>query len=616
MDNDFYLLSASSSCIEGICLSKKNNTLSITRDSVGFPKLNETDLEEERGANSGQWIKRIGMFLDRQQWRDHAITFLLPAEDVTFRKITFPFKERKKVEQALPFELEEELMGSLADSTYSVDVHLMSEQNSEALVLLMEREQLEQLKQLCMKRDLLIQNIDCAAYALFRSKIHDNSNLLEPRDLFQIYLGGDETFVNTVREGRLDEIKIFPNTIPEILRKHFSNTEKTLPSFLQTFAKDPDTSNNAESKNDEAEVFRQIKEELRWLCSQLTMHLRIKNFTSESQIEVYGIFGPSIKWDGVIFRIRSFPLPEVDAFTERSGERLNFLANSDIELADEIKVSSKLETKVPNTLEELMIEAKQRKESDEKIQNYTTETDPNYANEKAREKHNKENISVSELDSINLKESLLSLTDRKHWGMLGELRKKVDILLEPHKLSLYHESTPWRHFLLRNRFTVSVTVSLMIILTASYVVQKNTRLNLLQEDITRTERLIKTELSRVLPKNSATGINKMMIELQENIKNRKEYIETSNKFEKREYFNLIFLQKISVLLDEDAPFQVDNLEFAPDRFSISGTIDSYDMLQVLKNNLQDIEEFKSRKIIESNRKSPEGIVYKITIEIK
>jgi len=40
------------------------------------------------------------------------------------------------------------------------------------------------------------------------------------------------------------------------------------------------------------------------------------------------------------------------------------------------------------------------------------------------------------------------------------------------------------------------------------------------------------------------------------------------------------------------------------------------MLQVLKNNLQDIEEFKSRKIIESNRKSPEGIVYKITIEIK
>ena len=79
---------------------------------------------------------------------------------------------------------------------------------------------------------------------------------------------------------------------------------------------------------------------------------------------------------------------------------------------------------------------------------------------------------------------------------------------------------------------------------------------------------------------------------------------------------MIFLKKISVLLDADAPFQVDNLEFAPDRFSISGTIDSYDMLQVLKNNLQDIEEFKSRKIIESNRKSPEGIVYKNTIEIK
>ena len=614
MDNDFYLISASSSCIEGICLSKKNNSFSIKRDSVGFSKLSETDLEEERGADSGQWINRIGKFLDNQQWRGHAITFLLPAEDITFRKITFPFKERKKVEQALPFELEEELMGNLADSAYSVEVHLMSEQNSEALVLLMEREQLEQLKQLCMKRDLLIRNIDCAAYALFRSKIHDNSTLLEPRDLFQIYLGGDETFVNTVREGRLDDIKIFPNTIPEILRKHLSNTEKTLPSFLQTFAKDPDTSNNVDGKNDEAEAFRLIKEELHWLCTQLTMHLRIKNFSSESQIEVYGIFGPLIKWDGVLFRIRSFPLPEVEAFTERSGDSLNFL-NPDIELADEIKVSSKLEAKVPDTLEELMIEAKQRKESDEKTQNYTPEPDPNYTTEKARKKHNEEKISVSELDPINQKESLLSLTGRKHWGVLGELRKKVDILLEPHKLSLYQESTPWKHFLLRNRFTVSVAVCLMIIITASFIVQKNKRLNLLQKDITRTEQLVKTELRRVLPQTSSTDINNMMIELQENIKKRKDYIETSNKFEKREYFNLNFLQKISVLLDVKVPFQVDSLEFAPDRFSISGTIDSYDMLQVLKNNLQNIEEFKSRKIIESNRKSPEGIIYKITIEL-
>ena len=598
-------------------MSKKNNTVYITKDSVDFSALSDSDSEYESGTDSEQWIKLIGKFLDRQQWRDHAITFLLPAEDVTFRKITFPFQERKKVEQALPFELEEELMGELADSAYSVEVHLMSEQNSEALVLLMERERLEQLQQLCLERDLLIRNIDCAAHALFRSKINNNSDLPEQCDLFQIYLGGDETFVNTIRDGRLDEIKIFPNSIPKILRKHFSFAEILLSSFLQNFAKSQDSADNTEDENADVAAFLQLKEELRWLCAQLTLHLRIKHYSSESQIEVLGIFGPLIKWDGVVFRIRSFPLPEAQAFAERSAEGFSFSTSSDVELKAEISATPKLEVKAPDTLEELMVEAIQREESDEQTQNDISGSDLNVGAEKEEKQQNEEeDESTAELDSIKQQESLLSLTERKHWGILGELRKKAELFLEPHKLSLYHESTPWKRFLRRNRGAVTVAVSLMTIILVSFAWQTSTKLNLLQEDIARAERLLKAELHRVLPNTSASGVNAMLTELQDKIKQRKDYIENSKKFEKRDYFNLKFLNNISALLDEDAPFQVDSLEYAPERFSLSGTIDSYDRLQILKNNLQEIEEFKGRNIIESNRKSPEGIVYRITIELK
>jgi hypothetical protein len=598
-------------------MSKKNNTVYITKDSVDFSALSDSDSEYESGTDSDQWIKLIGKFLDRQQWRDHAITFLLPAEDVTFRKITFPFQERKKVEQALPFELEEELMGELADSAYSVEVHLMSEQNSEALVLLMERERLEQLQQLCLERDLLIRNIDCAAHALFRSKINNNSDLPEQCDLFQIYLGGDETFVNTIRDGRLDEIKIFPNSIPKILRKHFSFAEILLSSFLQNFAKSQDSADNTEDENADVAAFLQLKEELRWLCAQLTLHLRIKHYSSESQIEVLGIFGPLIKWDGVVFRIRSFPLPEAQAFAERSAEGFSFSTSSDVELKDEISATPKMEVKAPDTLEELMVEAIQREESDEQTQNDISGSDLNVGAEKEEKQQNEEEEeSTAELDSIKQQESLLSLTERKHWGILGELRKKAELFLEPHKLSLYHESTPWKRFLRRNRGAVTVAVSLMTIILVSFAWQTSTKLNLLQEDIARAERLLKAELHRVLPNTSASGVNAMLTELQDKIKQRKDYIENSKKFEKRDYFNLKFLNNISALLDEDAPFQVDSLEYAPERFSLSGTIDSYDRLQILKNNLQEIEEFKGRNIIESNRKSPEGIVYRITIELK
>ena len=168
MDNVFYLVSAHTSCIEGIRLSIKNKHAYITQDIAGFSADEEDDSAVKNGSDSEQWAAKIGKFLDGQQWSDHAIAFLLPAEDVTFRKLTFPFQERKKVEQALPFELEEELMGDLAETAYSVQIQSTTEQHSEALVLLIGRKRLQQLQQLCLERDLIIRNVDCAAHALYR----------------------------------------------------------------------------------------------------------------------------------------------------------------------------------------------------------------------------------------------------------------------------------------------------------------------------------------------------------------------------------------------------------------------------------------------------------------
>ena len=608
MDNVFYLVSAHTSCIEGIRLSKKNKYVYITQDIVGFSADEEEDSAGKNGSDSEQWAAKIGKFLDGQQWSNHAIAFLLPAEDVTFRKLSFPFQERKKVEQALPFELEEELMGDLAETAYSVQIQSTTEQHSEALVLLIGRKRLQQLQQLCLERDLIIRNVDCAAHALYRSKIFDNSTTIETQDLFQIYIGSDESFVNTIHEKRLDEIKIFPNQIPVILQKHFP-TENLLAAFLQSFAKHSDGVDNADGDSEQNEAFIQLKEELRWLCAQLTLYLRIKNFSSESQIEVYGIFGPMIKWDGLKFSIRSFPLPEAEAFAERSVKDPDFIGTSEESVKDGILTISQTDVKAPDTLEELMVEAKQRERSDEKTQT----SDDQITTTPSEEKKNQPS---GVLESINPQTSLLSLIERKHWGVLGELRKKTEIILESHRLSLYYENTPWRRILRRNRIAFAVAASLIIIISVGFVWQIRTQLNLLQQEIAMDEHLVQSELRNALPQTSASGVNAMLMELEEKIKSRKVYIEISKNFEKRDYHNLRFLKYISTLLSEDAPFQVDSLEYAPERFSISGTIDSYDSLQILKNNLQEIKEFKGRRIVESNRKSPDGIVFRISVDFK
>ena len=67
-------------------------------------------------------------------------------------------------------------------------------------------------------------------------------------------------------------------------------------------------------------------------------------------------------------------------------------------------------------------------------------------------------------------------------------------------------------------------------------------------------------------------MKRMLLKLKEKIEERKAYIEKSKKFESREYNNLTFLKKVSSMLREGAPFQVDSLEYGPERFSLSGTI--------------------------------------------
>tara|TARA_B100000579_G_scaffold427913_1_gene437233 strand:+ start:474 stop:2393 length:1920 start_codon:yes stop_codon:yes gene_type:complete len=638
MENIFYLISAHSYCVEGIRLTKKNRNHLITGESIGFAAVNTDDFREMSFEEPSQWSAMIAEFLDQQQWKDYSISFLLPAEDVSFRKITFPFQERKKVEQALPYELEEELMSDLSECTYSKQVFTMPEHNSEALVFIIGKERIRKLQQLCLERNLLIRNVDCSAHALYRSLMNQDKNVSMKGDVFQIYLGGDEAFVNTIRDGRLDQIKIFPNRIPVILKKHLWSAGNSLSTFLNSFIQHEENSDFEGEDSEKINSYTKLKQELQWLCSQLTLHLRIKNYVSESQIEINGIFGPMIKWDGVIFKLRSFPLPESEAFAERSDEN-NLSEDSSLP----INLFSTDDGKTPDTLEELMEEAKNREKSDENTSimerlltplfyirkleelkddgkhpeksDENTLIDESETNITSSENLHKDMHFSSQLTSVNPKSSMLSLLERKHWGVLGELKNQVEEFIESNQLSLYHESTPWKRFLRRNRAALTVAVGLMVIISVGFFWQTNTKIELLQKKIKEGNLLIKTEIRRVLPNTSDSNLKSLLLELEENIEKRKNYIKKSKKFESRAYHNLNFLKTVSSILSEGAPFQVDSLEYGPERFSLSGTIDSYERLQILKTNLKSIEEFKSGNIVESNRKSSDGIIYRISINL-
>ena len=151
---------------------------------------------------------------------------------------------------------------------------------------------------------------------------------------------------------------------------------------------------------------------------------------------------------------------------------------------------------------------------------------------------------------------MLSLLERKHWGVLGELRYQAEQYVESHQLSLYHESTPWKRYLRRNRHALAVAAGLMVVISAGFFWRTSTKIDLLQQQIKEGDLLIQTELQRVLPKTSDSDLKSLLMELKEDIEKRKAYIEKSKKFESREYQNLSFLKTVSSLLSEGAPFQV------------------------------------------------------------
>ena len=138
----------------------------------------------------------------------------------------------------------------------------------------------------------------------------------------------------------------------------------------------------------------------------------------------------------------------------------------------------------------------------------------------------------------------------------------------------------------------------------------------LRDDLKRTDQLLQNEIQRVFPEGKQSGIESAISGMSEKIRKRRQEIKVSKSFEERNYKTLDFLNRISTLLEERGEFRIDQMEYGKDRFSMSGSIESYDRLQLLKNGLKEIEEFKDRRIVESNRKSQEGIIFRISIDLK
>ena len=609
-DAELLLLSANRFFAEGVHLDHKQHRV-IGHQLVWTHLPATTDIAEgdhqppAPASASLDLAGALARLLESSGWKGLPVVLVLPANELIFRKLHFPFSDARKISKALPFELESELVEDFAQLEYTH--HLQPEgEGTQVLAALVPQVLLESAGEVFFEHDLHLRSIDHAAVAL-----HLMRPLTEGESGFLGYVGPEEAFVVVIREGKLTNIVHFAHGMGKLLQTH-GDTLPTLPQFLGGLA---NHGNKVSASPDTAWLAGadELQQELAWLAAQFTRTFRLQGLVAESEIRFHGVFSPFLKWDGLAVRLRNLPLPEAGDFLQNipdhpeppsepgdeAEDALDLLFNE--ELDDDPEISGK----TPETLAELKQQAKQRNQA-VPAPDSSSDTDPLPM------------LAEAGLPPEGGTPSLKALEGRKAWGIAGDLHTLAALLQDTHPLRLFTQTLPWRRFVKRHRWGLAMTALLLVAIVSTFGYRLHNAQALLQQEIAQSEQQVRSQLKQVLGSPIATTIPGQLEELRTFIEKRRQQIEVSQSFLQRDYRMLDFLNRFSGLLEQEpgsGMYRIDRLEYGESRFSISGLINSYDRLQLLKTRLKALPEFTDKRVVESNRKSSDGIVFRISIDL-
>ena len=368
---------------------------------------------------------------------------------------------------------------------------------------------------------------------------------------FQVYVGVDECFVSVLCKGDPFTVKSFPNRIFDVVENHYRQSEEQNSIELR------------EKLADNTENLRPIKNELVWLCSQINLFLR-SNVEDYSKISIsfHGVFACLFNWQNQKVSLKT-----------NHGDQQIFEGDDSQPSLNQFHSSLTDKTKSMNGEKSLdMIDSKIRIRG----------TDEN--------------------------------SDRNPWGILGDMPKRFPNFLDRHPLSHFSHGTPVQRFIKQNKLGLASVTLLSIIFLGSIGGNSYLQIKTKQQLITHSGRQLQQQILQILP-NSDFGADQAISHLKNLITQRMQLLQLSDNFVDRNYISLKFLERLTNLMDPETKFSLERIEFSSDRFSMNGAIDSYENLQRLKSKLQIFPEFEEKRIIESNRKSQEGIIYRITVDL-
>ncbi|MBI4040417.1 MAG: pilus assembly protein PilM [Deltaproteobacteria bacterium] len=147
------------------------------------------------------------IFIDQKINPPFKLVTALSGLDVSSRRLELPFKEKIKIKQTLPFELEEHIPFSLENSVYTEQIIASTKEKSQVLVLVTPKDRIEEHLTYFVTRELSPDVISADSVVL----VNLSEWISEPPDPYAIVnIGRAKTNVCIVQEGAILNIRSIP----------------------------------------------------------------------------------------------------------------------------------------------------------------------------------------------------------------------------------------------------------------------------------------------------------------------------------------------------------------------------------------------------------------------
>ncbi len=296
----FKMLAFSPSTVEGVAV-RRGEPLLDTAVSRRFPPDGGNFFEHLSG--------HVEVSLAGSSWTGSQVVLVIPSDVISLRKVEFPFRDARKIEQALIFELENELIEDVTSFVYSHVVVPEEDDFASVLVYLVPTEYLHGCLDILQEKQLAPSLITFSAQALHQ--LYEAESPLH----YQVYIGADEVFASCVSAGRLQAVKsfsldhtrIFPQPTEQASTPSVSD-EISPAELLQLMQ------GEAQGHPDSTErPGQQWRGEFDELASDIMRFIGPHNMGQAFTVSLHGLFAPFFGWDEQSNRLKVLPAGAIPA---------------------------------------------------------------------------------------------------------------------------------------------------------------------------------------------------------------------------------------------------------------------------------------------------------------